>query len=226
MFIGPTDGRARARLAAHHDVTVAPPAARGDVAAAVARGFRRIVLVDGVFHQRLSVGHRELRDALAAGIGVVGMSSIGAVRAVEMAPFGMTGFGAVFDAFYADPELPDDEVAVLHAPTEPYRPVSEPLFHLRSWLGALDRDGMVSAEQHDDVVAALRRLWFGDRTLPYALAEVARRVGRAIGDVQCWARDFERHRWKVRDWNTFSAAELPPGEAGSTQRESGQASTG
>ena len=176
VFIGPTDGWARTRLVGG-DVTVAPPAERGDVADAVARGFRRIVLVDGLFHHRLSVGHRELRDALARGLDVIGLSSIGALRAVEMAQFGMRGFGVVHDAFAADPELPDDEVALLHAPTEPYVAISEPMFHLRSWLVGLEQDSRMSTSQRDEVVETLRGL-------------LVRRTDHSQG----------RHRGRQADW--------------------------
>src|SRR5262249_38218406 len=68
-----------------------PPAARGDVWRAMLDSPRVIVLIDGVFESQPSVWHREILEALAAGITVFGASSMGALRAVELASDGMIG---------------------------------------------------------------------------------------------------------------------------------------
>ena len=91
LFAGPTIGaaEARARLAC----TVLPPAAVGDLLRAVRGGARAILLVDGVFERAVPVWHKEILWALLQGIHVFGASSMGALRAAELQPFGMVGIG-------------------------------------------------------------------------------------------------------------------------------------
>ena len=46
---------------------------------------------DGVFHTERSIWHRELLEAVACGIHVIGASSMGALRAAELEPFFNSG---------------------------------------------------------------------------------------------------------------------------------------
>lgn len=61
---------------------------------------------------------KEILDLLHRGVHVWGASSMGALRAAELAPFGMRGFGRVFESYVQGEIEGDDEVAVLHAPEE------------------------------------------------------------------------------------------------------------
>ena len=62
-----------------------------------------------------SLWHLDLRIALSEGVHVLSAASMGALRAVEIAPFGMVGIGAVYRA-YAEGRLTNDaDVALLRA---------------------------------------------------------------------------------------------------------------
>ena len=74
--------------------------------------------IDGYFDQRLSVWHKKILWALESGIPVFGASSMGALRAAELAAYGMTGVGAIFAKFHSGEWMDDDEVAVAHASDE------------------------------------------------------------------------------------------------------------
>ena len=147
MFVGPTlgDGRRARALAKRHGVRLLPPVKRRDLSNFLSKAGRRrpgvVCIVDGVFHDRLAVGHVEIRDLLERGFRVWGLSSMGAIRAREMQSLGMRGFGRVFELFNAGSDFQDDEVALLHEPTSPFRSSSEPLVHLRAAL-----DHLVSAD--------------------------------------------------------------------------------
>lgn len=87
-----------------------------------------IGVIDGVFLQDLSVWHKELLYAMEKGVAVFGASSMGALRAAELAPFGMRGVGEVYRQ-YAEGRLnDDDEVAVVHASSDAgHRKITEPM---------------------------------------------------------------------------------------------------
>src|SRR5690606_31846846 len=96
VFLGPTlpVDAARAEL----DAIYLPPAGQGDVYRVAREQPFAIGIVDGVFESVPAVWHKEILWALARGIHVVGGGSMGALRAAELARFGMQGVGRIFEA--------------------------------------------------------------------------------------------------------------------------------
>ena len=94
VFLGPSLDR-RAALAILPGRLPAPGGAGGYHEGGL-RGARVIGLIDGVFFQESSVGHREILAALKSGVRVVGASSMGAIRAAELHTLGMEGMGEVY----------------------------------------------------------------------------------------------------------------------------------
>ena len=187
------------------DLRLRPPARRGDVAAAVRRCEPGVMaIVDGRFHQSLSVGHREIREAIEAGWQVWGLSSMGAIRAREMRDLGMRGYGRVYDLFWSEDDFQDDEVGMVHEPSPPYRSGSEPLVHLRAASARLRDAGYLAAAQHDSIIDTLKSLWYGERTLPLFHRLV---YAAASPDAHAVIRDelaqFGRFRWKSLDLAAF-----------------------
>ena len=183
VFIGPTlpAAEVRARLP---DAIVAGPVAAGDVLRlARRRGVARIAIVDGYFERMAAVWHKELLVALARGIEVWGAASMGALRAAELAPFGMIGVGAVYRAFRrgALESSPargalqaDDEVAVAHLPAEyGYRTASDALVNLRDGIAAAPG---LSARTRAALVELARVRFYRERSWDRLIAD-----GRAAG---------------------------------------------
>src|ERR1700723_3878164 len=72
-----------------------PPVRQGELYR-VALGRPAIIgVVDGYFEVTPTVWHKEILWAMAQGIHVYGSASIGALRAAELHPFGMTGIGSI-----------------------------------------------------------------------------------------------------------------------------------
>jgi len=203
LFAGPTlygadlDFRTRG-------VTLLPPAGRGDVERIVA-GHRPgvLALADGVFHQRLAVGHAELRAALSAGWEVWGLCSMGAIRAYEMRHVGVRGYGRVYRRFLRHVDFRDDEVALLHEPEPPYRALTEPLVHTRSWLAALVRRRVLSVAEGRRVIERLASAWYGERSLGRVRELVLEHAPGRAAAIEAALADFDRHRLKSRDLADF-----------------------
>ncbi|KAF5055915.1 TfuA-like protein [anaerobic digester metagenome] len=167
VFLGPSCDLATAQKVLP-GAEYRPPAARGDIAAAAADRARVIGLIDGVFLQNCSVGHREILGVLRAGVVVVGASSMGALRAAELDSLGMIGIGEVYRQF-RDGELEsDDEVALVYDPESGYA-LSEPLVNVRATLKAAVSAGAVTVSDADAVLQAARSLYFPERTWPGVL---------------------------------------------------------
>ncbi|RAP34880.1 hypothetical protein B1207_14395 [Legionella quinlivanii] len=80
---------------------------------------KEVVIVDGVFDQQPSITHKEILWLLSRGIKVVGIGSMGALRAFELRKVGMLGFGWVYEQFLNHYVDGDDEVAVSYDPRDP-----------------------------------------------------------------------------------------------------------
>src|SRR5512139_3546591 len=116
VFLGPTlPGHDAARIL---DASYLPPAAHGDVLRATLAKPQMIAVIDGYFERVPDVWHKEILCAMARGIHVFRASSMGALRAAELAEFGMEGCGKIYEAFANGVLTDDDEVAVTHASGE------------------------------------------------------------------------------------------------------------
>jgi hypothetical protein len=142
-----------------------PPARAGDVYLAVKAGASVIAVVDGYFEQVPSVWHKEVLYALSRGVRVFGASSIGALRAAELHPFGMVGVGRVFEGYRDGIYEDDDEVAVVHASEETgFATLSEAMVNVRHALALVVDRGLIDAETHDVLVREMKRLDYPQRS--------------------------------------------------------------
>lgn len=132
VYVGPTLGAAEAQKLLP-DAQILAPAAVGDILrASKRRDVGRIAIIDGYFERMAAVWHKEILIALERGIEVWGASSMGALRAAELTPFGMRGVGVIFDWYKRGDVTADDEVAVAHLPAEyGYRATSDALVNIR-----------------------------------------------------------------------------------------------
>lgn len=112
-----------------------PPAEAGDLLRLPRKRSLTVCLIDGYFDHRPAVRHKEILLLLSQGVRILGASSIGALRAAEMADFGMVGVGAIYRAYASGRITGDDEVALVHGPAEwGWRPMSLPLVDVRATL--------------------------------------------------------------------------------------------
>lgn len=163
VFAGPSLFGAGVDLGPH--IVLRPPAAQGDLYRAARGRARAIGLIDGAFETVPSVWHKEILFALSRGIHVYGAASMGALRAAELHPFGMTGVGAVFRGYRSGRLERDDEVAVLHAPAEEgFRPLSEALVDMRATLKVAVRAGVVSVKTACVLEHLAQATFFKDRS--------------------------------------------------------------
>src|SRR5436309_15622699 len=97
IFLGPS--LAIKEAAAILDADYRPPVKRGDIDVLISPPPPAIGIIDGEFFQSLAISPKEVLRAIEAGIPVWGASSMGALRAAELYPFGMIGVGTVFELY-------------------------------------------------------------------------------------------------------------------------------
>jgi len=166
------------------DADYRPPVRRDDITKAAREKPPLIAVIDGVFMHTLAPSPHEVLRALQAGIPMMGGSSLGALRAVELAPFGMRGVGQIFE-WFRDGELEaDDEVAlVFHGET--LRALSEPMVNIRYAIAAALQGGLITEEERDALVRVGKELYFPDRTWKRLFLEARGAVGEdALGRLR------------------------------------------
>jgi hypothetical protein len=169
VFVGPT----RVRKSDYPQIDFYPPAALGSVFRAAERGYRRIGIIDGFFGNTPSVWHKEILFVIKQGIEVSGAASTGALRAAELAPYGMRGIGKIYRLYRRASIDDDDEVCVVHGIAElDFAPFSEPMISIRCTLRDLRHRGVVSGAEEAAIAADLKAVHFSERTLE--------RIGRSI----------------------------------------------
>lgn len=172
IFAGPTISAADA--ARELDAIYRPPAACGDLYRAARQRPRAIGIIDGYFEQVPAVWHKEILWAMRAGVHVFGSASMGALRAAELAAFGMEGVGAIFSAYQQGELEDDDEVAVAHAPAEHgYRSLSVALVNMRATLAAARQAEVISPDSATALLALARSRFYPERGYARLLADAA-----------------------------------------------------
>src|SRR6201997_2576181 len=124
-----------------------PPVRQGDLYKAALGRPALIGVIDGTFELVPTVWHKEILWAMAEGVHVYGAASIGALRAAELADFGMKGIGQIYRQFHSGDLSDDDEVAVLHGPPEVgYVQLSEPMVDVRATINRAVECGVITSE--------------------------------------------------------------------------------
>lgn len=205
VFSGPTTYGIQSHVLDQRDFFFHPPVRRGDVQRLIDENLNPsvIAIVDGTFHSYPSVGHREIKDAILKGWQVWGVASMGAIRAAEMQPLGMKGYGAVFQQYIRDEDFSDDEVTLVHQLDAPYLPVSEPMIHIRECLSDLQARSDLTVEQEGEITENLKLRWYGERTLK-RLGQQLSSVGRMNEEaIQTVIASFSKYRVKTKDFTDF-----------------------
>jgi hypothetical protein len=127
-----------------------------------------ILIIDGEFSQNLSVWQKEIVYGLQLpGVkAIYGAASMGALRAADLADFGMIGCGAIF-GWYDEGVITDEsEVSLLYyrRPDGSYISTTIPLVNIRARLLTGIEEGALTLEQAEKVFAYARSIPWTERT--------------------------------------------------------------
>ncbi|WCN09539.1 TfuA-like protein [Marinomonas mediterranea] len=163
VFAGPSIRKEKI-LETLPEADIRPPAKQGDVYLATRDKPQVILLIDGFFESVPAVWHKEVLYAMSNGIHVYGSSSMGALRAAELVPFGMVGVGDIFENYANLTFEDDDEVALTHGPAElGFMPISRAMADLRHDLICAKNKGILTEEHAQAIETHLKSLWYPER---------------------------------------------------------------
>ncbi|OED30659.1 TfuA-related McrA-glycine thioamidation protein [Methanosphaera sp. WGK6] len=152
------------------DAEYLPPVKRGDISNLLSNrdDIEVIGIIDGVFHQSPAVAHKEILSALKKNIAVVGGSSIGALRACELYPYGMIGVGDIFNDYKTGVIESDDDVAVALNP-ETLEQMSESLINMRYNLDAAKKNKIITQEEEEELLSIAKQTYYPKRSFEYTI---------------------------------------------------------
>lgn len=170
VFLGPSLPVDEARRIL--DARYLSPARCGDVLRARRMKPRAIAIIDGVFESVGAVWHKEILLALRDGVAVYGAASMGALRAAELAPFGMIGIGAIFEAYRDGVYSDDDEVALLQGPAAfGYPAMSEAMVNIRATAARAVAAGVLTPAGAERLIRGAKATFYQERTFDGAIAQ-------------------------------------------------------
>lgn len=152
------------------DAEYLPPVKRGDIYELLEKrdDIEIIGIIDGVFHQSPAVAHKEILEALKQNITVVGGSSMGALRACELYPFGMIGVGNIFEDYKNGVIESDDDVAVSLNP-ETYEQMSESWINMKYNFEFAVEDKIISQEECHELLQISKDTYYPKRSFNYVI---------------------------------------------------------
>lgn len=158
-------------LDSHDDVEVIykRPIKRGDLGHDMKENPDIIGIIDGVFHQNSSVGHKEILNVINNGVTVVGASSMGALRASELDSLGMKGIGYVYEQYTTGKVTSDDDVAVM-LDSETLEALSEPLINMDYVFTNAVSESIITPDQKDELIKIAKSTFYPKRNYSQTLS--------------------------------------------------------
>lgn len=145
------------------------PIKRGDLNLALKENPDIIAIIDGVFHQNSSVGHKEILNVMKQGIKVYGASSMGALRSSELDTLGMCGIGYVYSQYASGEVDSDDDVAVM-LDSETLEALSEPLINMKYVFTNAADENIITEEEKNELLAIAKKTFYPKRNYAQTLS--------------------------------------------------------
>ena len=161
IFLGPSLSRDKARKILDADYRL--PAKKGDLLQLILKEVDIVGLVDGYFLQDYPPTPIEVYNLVRKrNVKVLGSSSLGALRAVELGKYGMIGVGKIFRLFRDGILESDDEVAVTFTDYKNFK--SEALIDIRYNLFLAQKYKIIDNMTGRSILKISKQTYFPYRT--------------------------------------------------------------
>ena len=174
VFSGPTlSGLADFRNSVADRFVFHSPVRCGNLLEAQREGYKKAVIIDGFFEAVPAVWHKEILEFMDKGGIVIGCSSMGALRAIELERYGMLGFGNIVEDFRAGKLLDDDEVTIAHlGQAQDFVPLSDAMVNIRYTIQDAVQNNALGQEDAEKILNAAKLTFYKKRILKLLAREV------------------------------------------------------
>lgn len=169
IFLGPSLSREEARQILPNAYYL-PPVRCGDILRVLRFKPKIIGIIDGYFEKTAAVWHKEILVAIENSVHIIGGSSMGALRASELADFGMEAIGSIAHDYVSGIINDDDEVAVLHsAKQSAYLSLTDAMVNIRNTLSSALSAKMIDQYNATIILNTAKQLFYQERTIHKAI---------------------------------------------------------
>jgi TfuA protein len=208
IFVGPSLDIEKARRILEADYR--PPAKKGDlIRLNMSMDDKETVvgLIDGYFLLDYPPTPIEVYQLIVRpNTVVIGSSSIGALRAVELEKFGMIGIGKIFQLFKHGKLDADDEVAVTFS-QDLYHLQSEAMVDMRYNRYLSQKRGFVDNETKYAITKVAKNIYFPFRTYQNIIEETIRRYPQLENKARCFEAYILRKRKSLKERDAMKLVE-------------------
>jgi hypothetical protein len=172
IFLGPTLSIEKAKEILDADYRM--PAKKGDILQLISSSVNIVGIIDGYFLQDYPPTPIEVYNLLRKkNVVVLGSSSLGALRAVELKKFGLIGIGKIFELFLKGIIDSDDEVAVTFTGYAGYK--SDALIDIRYNLFLALKNSIIDNYTKKIILRISKNTYFPYRTYDDILDEAKKK---------------------------------------------------
>lgn len=208
VFVGPSLDSEKARTILEADYR--PPAKKGDLIKLIMSLDEKetvVGLIDGYFLLDYPPTPIEVYQLIVRpNTVVIGSSSIGALRAVELEKFGMIGIGKIFQLFKHGKLDADDEVAVTFS-QDLYRLQSEAMVDIRYNLYLSLKRGFVDKETKDAIAKVAKSIYFPYRTYQNIIEETIKNYPQLENNARRFEAYILRNRKSLKERDALKLIE-------------------
>jgi TfuA protein len=208
VFVGPSLDPEKARTILEADYR--PPAKKGDLIKLIMSLDEKetvVGLIDGYFLLDYPPTPIEVYQLIVRpNTVVIGSSSIGALRAVELEKFGMIGIGKIFQLFKHGKLDADDEVAVTFS-QDLYRLQSEAMVDIRYNLYLSLKRGFVDKETKDAIAKVAKSIYFPFRTYQNIIEETIKNYPQLENKTRRFEAYILRNRKSLKERDALKLIE-------------------
>ena len=167
VFAGPTlSGLLTLQEELSQEFVFHAPIKCGDLLEARKENYKTAVIIDGLFETVPAIWHKEILDFVDKEGVVIGCSSMGALRAVECKPFGMLGYGKIYEDFCLGRISDDDEVTIAHlGKAHGYLPLSDAMVNIRYTVADAVLKGALDPSDSDRIIKMTKSIFYRKRSL-------------------------------------------------------------
>jgi hypothetical protein len=208
VFVGPSLDPKKARTILEADYR--PPAKKGDLIKLIMSLDEKetvVGLIDGYFLLDYPPTPIEVYQLIVRpNTVVIGSSSIGALRAVELEKFGMIGIGKIFQLFKHGKLDADDEVAVTFS-QDSYHLQSEAMVDIRYNLYLSLKTGFVDKETKDAIAKVAKGIYFPFRTYQNIIEETIKNYPQLENNARRFEAYILRNRKSLKERDALKLIE-------------------
>jgi len=196
IFLGPTLSIEKAKDIL--DADYRPPAKKGDLLQLIPTDVKVVGIIDGYFLQDYPPTPIEVYNLLRKkDLVVMGSSSLGALRAVELKKFGMIGIGKIFSLFFKGVLDADDEVAVTFTGYSEYK--SDALIDIRYNLFLALKNKIIDEKTKKNILRISKKTYFPYRTYKDIIGESKTTFPEQKKQIEEFGEYLTKHKRSLKE---------------------------